>query len=138
MNDSIVREFSSSGDTLRVYREDRLLFASDKERLLPLLEYTETCAPYEKDVTVLDRVVGNAAALLLARVFCRETYGDLGSELAAKTLDQIGISHRFAETVPHIENNRRDGMCPMEELSLGKTPDEFHRALMERVSGNQG
>ena len=138
MNDSIVREFSSSGDTFRVYREDRLVFASDKERLLPLLEYTETCTPYEKDVTVLDRVVGNAAALLLARIRCRETYSDLGSELAVETLDRLGISHRFAETVPHIENNRRDGMCPMEELSLGKTPDEFYRALMERISGSQG
>ena len=138
MKDSLVREFSSSSDTLRVYKGDRLIFASDKERLLPLLEYTDTCAPYEKDVTVLDRAIGNAAALLLTRISCREAYSDLGSELAAETLDRHGISYRFAETVPYVENNRRDGMCPMEELSLGKTPDEFYRALKERVSGKQG
>jgi len=138
MNDSLVREFTSSGDTLRVYRDDRLLFASNKERLLPLLEYTETCTPHEEDVTVLDRAIGNAAALLAARISCREAYSDLGSELAAKTLDRLGISYRFAETVPYIENNRRDGMCPMEELSIGKTPDEFYLALKERIAGRQG
>ena len=81
MNDSTVREFTNSNDTLRVYSGDRLLFSSEKERLLPLMEYIETCAPYEKEVTVLDRVIGNAAALLLEKIFCTETYGELGSEL---------------------------------------------------------
>ncbi len=135
VNDSTVREFINSSDTLRVYSGDRLLFSSGMERLLPLMEYIETCAPYEKDVTVLDRVVGNAAAFLLAKILCRETYGELGSEFAAETLKQLGISYRFDETVPHIMNNRQDGMCPMEELSLSKTPEEFYQALKERLSG---
>lgn len=135
MNDSTVREFINSSDTLRVYSGDSLLFSSDRERLLPLMEYIETCAPYEKDVTVLDRVVGNAAAFLLVKILCRETYGELGSEFGAKTLRQLGISYRFDETVPYIMNNQQDGMCPMEELSLSKTPEEFYQALKERLSG---
>jgi hypothetical protein len=135
MNDSTIHEFTNSSDTLRVYSGDRLLFSSDKERLLPLMEYIETCVPYEQDVTVLDRVVGNAAAFLMVKILCREAYGELGSEFAAKTLKHLGISYRFDETVPYIMNNRQDGMCPMEELSLGKTPGEFYHALKERLSG---
>ena len=134
MNDSTVRNFTNSSDTLRVYSGDSLLFSSDRERLLPLMEYIETCAPYKKGVTVLDRVVGNAAALLLVKIFCRETYSELGSEFAAKTLKHLGISYRFDETVPYIMNNQQDGMCPMEELSLGKTPGEFYQALKEQLS----
>ena len=138
MDDSAVREFRKSDDTLRVYKGRRLLFTSKKERLLPLLEYIETRPPYEKDVTVLDRVVGNAAALLVTKISCVEVYGELGSELATETLRQFGISHRFADTVPYIENNRRDGMCPMEQLSIGKAPDEFYRALREWLRGSGG
>ena len=135
MDDITIREFQVSDDTLRVFKEDRLLFSSDKERLLPLMEYIETCKPYEKDVTVLDRVIGNAAALLLERIFCKETYSELGSKLAEETLQKLGIDYHFFRTVPYIENNQRDGLCPMEQLSIDKTPEEFYRLLRERISG---
>jgi len=138
MKDSKFSEFLNSDDTLRVVKGERLLFSSHKERLLPLVDYIDTCAPYESGVTVFDRVVGNAAALLLTRISCREICGALGSELAAGTLKQYGIQYQFVETVPYIENNRRDGMCPMEELALNKTPDEFYEALRERISGSPG
>ena len=131
--DDNYNEFLASNDTLRVYQEGRLVFASGKERLLPLMEYIDKFAPYEKDVTVFDRIVGNAAALLLKKVFCREVHSALGSELAAKTLSSFGISYHFAETVPYIQNNTGDDMCPMEKLSLNKDPEEFYQALRERI-----
>ncbi len=134
MTNDAFDEFLASDDTLRVYKDDRLIFSSGKERLLPLLDYTDSGAPHEDAVTVFDRVVGNAAALLLSRVSCRQVLSELGSDLALETLDRLGIRHTFTETVPYIENNRRDGMCPMEELSLNRTPDEFHQALRERIS----
>jgi hypothetical protein len=132
------REFRDSPDTLRVYKGDRLLFASTRERLFPLVEYIDTCAPHESDVTVFDRVTGKAAALLLTRMSCGEIHSELGSDLGAEVLDRFGIRHRFAETVPYIENNRRDGMCPMEELALDRDADEFYAALKERMSGRLG
>jgi len=135
VDDCIISEFQTSADTLRVYKGDKMLFSSGKERLLPLMEYIETCTPYEKDVTVLDRVVGNAAALLLKRIICKETYSELGSKLAEETLKQLGIGYHFSRTVPYIENNRRDGLCPMEQLSIDKTPEEFYQLLKERISG---
>lgn len=137
MKDDAFSEFLTSDDTLRVYKGDRLLFASNKERLLPLVDYIASYAPFETGVTVFDRVVGNAAALLLSRISCREIHGGLGSRLAAETLDRFGIRYRFTETVPYILNNRREGMCPMEELSLNKTPEEFYQTLRERLSNSR-
>jgi len=125
-------EFLVSNNTLRVYKEDRLIFASSKDGLLPLLEYVDKFAPYEKDVAVFDRVVGNAAALLLKKLFCNEIYSPLGSELAAKTLNSFGISCHFTETVPCILNRSRQDMCPMEKLSMNKSPEEFYEAVRER------
>ena len=127
-------EFLVSNNTLRVYNEDRLIFASSKDGLLPLLEYIDKFAPYQKDVTVFDRVVGNAAALLLKKLFCNEIYSPLGSELAAKTLSSFGISYHFTEIVPYIQNSSGKDMCPMEKLSLNKHPEEFYRTLRERYS----
>ena len=132
MSTPLFSEFLVSNNTLRVYEEDRLIFASNKDRLLPLLEYIDNFAPYEKDVTVFDRVVGNAAALLLKKLFCNEIYSPLGSELAAKTLSSFGISYHFTEIVPYIQNSSGKDMCPMEKLSLNKHPEEFYRALRER------
>jgi hypothetical protein len=126
-------EFLTGDDTLRVYKDASLLFASTKERLLPLVEYIDTFAPCEQGVTVFDRVVGNAAALLLQKIFCREVYSPLGSELAARTLGSSGISYHFLETAPYIMNQAGDDMCPMERLSIGKQPEEFYQALRERL-----
>jgi len=126
-------EFLSSSDTLRIYKAERLLFTSSKDRLLPLIDYIDKFSPYEKAVTVFDRVVGNAAALLLKKIVCREVYSALGSELAAGTLNDFGIDYHFAETAPFIQNESGDDMCPMERLSLGKQPEEFYRALIERL-----
>ena len=134
-------EFLGSNDTLRVYKSDRLIFASGKDRLLPLVEYIENCAPYEKDVTAFDRVVGNAAALLLEKVFCSEIYSTLGSELATMALNRFGISYHFTEMVPYIKNSSGEDMCPMEKLSLNKDPEEFYQALRELIragSANSG
>ena len=125
-------EFLTSQDTFRIYKGNRLLFGSSKERLSPLLEYIDKFLPYEADVIVFDRVVGNAAALLLKKILCREVYSALGSETAIKTLVSSGIDYHFNKTVPYIENDSRQDMCPMEKLSLGKSTEEFYGLLKKR------
>ncbi|MDD5039040.1 MAG: DUF1893 domain-containing protein [Dehalococcoidales bacterium] len=127
-------EFIASSDTLRVFAGGQLVFASARERLLPMMEYLSTLAPHHRDVVILDKVMGNAAALLAARAHCREVYSPLGSELAVKTLDACGIKHNITETVPYILKPDGSEMCPMEKLSIGKNPDEFYRALKSKIS----
>ncbi|MFC2012828.1 DUF1893 domain-containing protein [Chloroflexota bacterium] len=129
MDTRLFSEFLSSRDTLRIYHNGKLIFSSGKERLLPLLEYLQI-APREKGVTVFDRIVGNAAALLLIKLGCREARSPMGSELAVKTLNRAGISYRFARIVPYIQNQSQQGMCPMEKLSQGKGPEEFYQACL--------
>jgi len=129
MNTHLFDKFLASSDTLRVYRDNKLLFASGKDGLLPILEYIDRFVTCEKDVTIFDRITGNAAALLLKKVFCQDIYSPLGSELAARTLSNYGIRYQFTEIVPYIQNCTREDMCPMEELSRGKSPEEFYEAV---------
>lgn len=123
-------EFLASNDKLRVYGGDRLIFTSSRDGLLSLMEYMARFSSLEKDVTVFDRVVGNAAALLLKRISCGEVYSPLASELAVKTLRRFGIGYHFTEIVPYIRGRGQEDMCPMEKLSLGKSLEEFYQACL--------
>ena len=137
MNSAAYEEFISSTDTLRVYEDDVLVFSSAKERLLALLEYIEVSAGNHQGVVILDKVMGNAAALLAIKARCREVYSPLGSKLAIKTLDKYAIKHYIEQVVPYIQQDHQEEMCPMERLSIGKNPKEFYvvmRSLAKRTA----
>jgi len=129
--------FVNSGDTFRVYHQGKLIFKSKKEQLRPLLEYIDKFPPRVQGVVIFDRIVGNAAALLLKKAFCLEIYSPLGSEFAARTLSEQGIKYHFSQTVPYIINKAGDDICPMEKLSLDKSSEEFFQHLRKLLSKPQ-
>ena len=129
--------FLSSDDTLRIYLEETLVFSSEKDRLLPLMEYIADYGPGQEPVTIFDKIMGNAAALLAVKVNCREVYSPLGSELAIETLENSGIAYNLSEVVPYIMRPDGKGMCPMEKLSIDKTPDEFYLEMKARIEANK-
>lgn len=122
-------EFLTSEDTLRVYEGGQVLFASSKDRLLPLLEYIDRFTPHHGHVVIFDKIMGNAAALLSIKAGCRDVYSPLGSQLAIKTLDKYGVRYYLGEVVPYIQKPGGEDICPMEKLSMGKEPEEFYEAL---------
>ncbi len=122
-------EFLLSGDTLQVYKDDELVFSSDKDRLLPLLEYIDEFAPQHQQVVILDKIMGNAAALLSIKAGCQEVYSPLGSQLAIKTLDEYGINYHLTDVIPYIQKPDGQDMCPMEKLSINKEPEEFYKVI---------
>ncbi len=126
----LFEEFLTSGDVLRLYAGERLIFRSEHPGVRGLVAYIRSSKPVAGDITVFDRVVGNAAALLIKKLACREVFSRLGSQAAAKTLAGYGISYHFTETVPAIQNRDKSGLCPMEQLSLGKGPEEFYQACL--------
>ncbi|MFC2020254.1 DUF1893 domain-containing protein [Chloroflexota bacterium] len=126
-------QFLISGDTLRVYEDSKLLFSSEKDGLLPLLEYIDGPDSSHRQVVIFDRIIGNAAALLSVLASCREVFSPLGSQLAVQTLGKHRIDYHITEIVPYIQQANREDMCPMEKLSLDKGPEEFYEALKRVV-----
>jgi len=127
------KAFLDSDDTLRIYNGNRLIFSSKKDRLLPLMDYIGKNESGQEPVVVYDKVMGNGAALLCVKAKAKEVYSPLGSEPAVKTLDRQGIRHHLTKTVPFIMRDDGKGMCPMEELSIGKEAEEFYRAMRARI-----
>ena len=127
--------FTASNDTLRVYRDGKLVFSSQKDQLAPLVEYIDRFGGERRGVVVFDKIAGNAAALLSVIAGAVEVHSPLGSELAIKTFERFGIKYHLVRTVPHIERADGQGMCPMEQLSLGKEPEEFFRLIRQSRNG---
>ncbi len=124
----LFNRFLTGSDTLQVYKGSKLLFASNKDRLLPLLEYINRFAHYHQ-VVIFDKIMGRAAALLAVKASCREVYSPLGSQLAIKTLDKYHIKYHLTKTVPCIQKPNGEDMCPMEKLSMNREPEEFYELI---------
>ena len=137
MQEHLFEEFLRSRDTVRIYEVDRLIFSSDKERLLPLLEYIARFGHHYRRVVVFDKVVGNAAALLSIKANCEEVCSPVGSRIALETLGEYGIECHIIEVVPYIRDASGKDMCPMEKLSLGKEPGEFYGLMRDIVDKPQ-
>ncbi|MBN2463283.1 MAG: DUF1893 domain-containing protein [Dehalococcoidia bacterium] len=130
-------EFLTGNKTLHVYEDSKLIFASDKDRLLPLVEYIDKSASKHRDVVIFDKIMGRAAALLCIKAYCQEVYSPLGSQLATEVLEQHGIGHHLSRIVPCIQKPNREDMCPMEALSIGKEPEEFYKLLKNLLTNNR-
>lgn len=133
MHASLFNDFLISADTLWVYDGDRLIFTSNKDGLQPLLEYIDRIVPYQSEIKIFDKIMGNAAALLSVKADCRKVYSPLGSQLAIKTFGDYNAEYYFTKIVPYIQNREGQGMCPMEKLSINKSPEEFYEAVRRRL-----
>jgi hypothetical protein len=131
----LFQAFLAADDTLRIYRGKKLVFASQKDRLLPLMDYIALHEAGQGQLLIYDKVMGNAAALLSVVVKADEVFSPLGSELAVKTLEKHGIKYHLKKLVPFIMREDGKGMCPMEQLSIGKEPGEFYQIMKTRIKG---
>ena len=126
--------FVLSNDTLRVYAGDSLVFHSKKNGLLALLEYITGFGNSFGQVSVLDKVAGNAAALLSIKAGCSFVQSPLASQLAVRTLEKYGIGYNITTVVPYIQKAGSLDMCPIERLSIEKQPEEFYLLLTDKFS----
>ncbi len=136
MYKSLFDNFLTSQNTLRVYQGNKLVFSSDRDRLLPLMEYLEKSASRHRKVVIFDKILGRAAALLCIQANCREVCSPLGSQLAIDVLGKCGIKYHLTLTVPCIQKPNSTEMCPMELLSIGKEPAEFYKAIKNLLAEN--
>jgi hypothetical protein len=136
MSADLFQAFLDSDDTLRIYRGGKLVFRSRKDRLLPLMDFISTRKDAPDGLFIFDKVMGNAAALLAVVVKAAEVCSPLGSELAVKTLDRFAIKHRLEKLVPFIMRDDGQDLCPMEQLSIGKSPDEFYLIMKARIESS--
>ena len=105
------------------------IFCSKETGLKGLMDFLCKNGRQATGVIVFDKVVGRAAALLSIYLNVKEVYGKIGSRPAADVLQEYKVVFHFENVCPSILDKERIGLCPMEQLSLGKTPEEFYAVL---------
>ena len=108
---------------------------SDLYRLL------ETAPIFLKGALVADKVVGKAAAALMALAKVKEVYAEVISRPALELLESNRIKATYGEVVPNIINRTGTGICPLETRCMGcvTLADCFMQILvfMEEMKNNK-
>lgn len=125
-----------TGYSLVLKSGEDTLFASRGRGLRPLLECVARFAGAAEGRTVIDRVIGAAAARVIAagRLADRAEAGVI-SRTAIPYLRERGIEVAWEEAVDCILAPDGSGTCPLEELSRRHPSDrEFLTTLYQRFS----
>ncbi|MDX9952634.1 MAG: ribokinase [Anaerolineae bacterium] len=120
---------------LEVMQGETLVFHSDGKWLYPLLDLEHFLAersaafmPYDPgSLTLRDKIIGRAAALLIVRLGIRRVHAGILSELGAEVLRHFEVNYDYEHLVPQIA-------CQTEVLLDGEfDPDKAHALILERT-----
>ncbi|MDO4576125.1 MAG: DUF1893 domain-containing protein [Planctomycetia bacterium] len=122
-----------SGEAKCVLLRDGAIAAVEQGRgVLPLLNMAERESL--EGATIVDKVIGRAAAAILIAGNVTAVYGELMSEDAVVWLGIHRITTSYAHLVPRILNRDRSGLCPMEQTVAGiDDPEEALAALKAKL-----
>lgn len=85
----------------------------------PLLVMYDEHQDAMQGATLVDKVIGRAAAAIAICGKVKHVHGELMSEDAVEFLDQNGITSSYTTLVHRILNRKKDGLCPLEQSVKG-------------------
>ena len=77
-------------------------------------------------LSVADKIVGKASAMLLTLSGVNEVYAETLSVSGKEIFEKYGIKYEYGQLVDYIVNRKGDGVCPMEETV--KDLNDLHEA----------
>ena len=89
-------------------------YYSSANGIKPIITKLNENINYFKDLTVADKIVGKASAMLLTLSGAKEVNALVLSKSGKDILEKYGIKYTYEELVEYIINRKGDGMCPME------------------------
>jgi len=133
-----IDDLQQAGLTLQVEKAGRVIFASAEPMLKPLLLCLQRRRSDMAGATVIDKIVGRAAAYLCVEGKVAEVITPLASHGAQEVLQQAGIPLQAQRVVAQIMNRDNTGPCPMEQLAgQARSAEEFYQALSARIAVKQ-
>lgn len=110
--------FEKKSWTFVLIKDGKIIFRSKAERLKPLIFCIKKYRREIRGITVFDKVVGRAAAVLLAHARVGEVWTPTVSTAGKTYLLKNKIKMNYKQEVKNIMNRGGNDFCPMEKLSL--------------------
>ncbi len=115
----IAKDALRRGDySIVMVRDGMMIYASKSHGIGGILQAIEELNHRIKGASVADRVIGKAAALLLAYSKVKDAYAIVISRSGLETLRSHGIQVEYENLVPKILDRSGRGICPFEKITL--------------------
>ena len=115
----IARKILRRGDySLVMVRNGRMIYASRSHGIGGILQAIEDLDNRINGASVADRIIGKAAALLLAYSKVKDAYAIVISRNGLETLRSHGIPVDYESLVPKILDRSGREICPFEKIAL--------------------
>ena len=125
----------TDGVSCAVIRGREIIHTADGRGVAPLLALYHTDREKLDGSCVVDRIIGKAAAMILALGNVKSVYGEIMSLAARDYLTRRGVPFRYGRCVEVISAQTGDGICPMENSVLDlEDPEAGLVALTQRIA----
>ena len=101
--------------SLLVYKDGNITF-QDEHGIQPLLIQIKKKGL--KNAIAVDKVIGKAAALLMVYGKVKQVHTNIIAKDAIPVFEKYKVEYSYNEVVDYIQNNKKDGLCPMEQKVL--------------------
>jgi hypothetical protein len=114
-----LEELDNTGNSLMIYKADKLVFESQSKGIRPYLEAINSVKEGLNGTTVVDKIVGRAAALLIVYIEAEKVFASVLSRPGKEVLDQHGFNVVFSNLVDQIKLKDGRIFCPFERMVQG-------------------
>ncbi len=113
------QRLSTTDMRLVLVRDEKIVAGGDRPGVIDLWELYRENPQILKEAAAADRVVGRAAAFIMAAGGAAACYGQIMSRGAEAVLRRAGIIYEADIEVEAIKNAAGDDLCPLEKLTAG-------------------
>ena len=118
-----------------IVKDNSIVVVERGRGVSPLLKIYDNHRKEMSGAAVVDKVIGRAAAFIVIAGNSTSVYGKIMSEDALELLKKHNISAKYDLLVPKILNQKRDGLCPLEDsVKNDSDPAKALESMRKRIS----
>jgi len=133
--DDYVKKLNELGLSLMIYEGEEVVFTSASKGVRPHLEAIDSLGARLKDTTMVDKIVGRAAALLIIYSRTAEVHAGVINPGGRKLIEDAGIKLSFDKLIDHIKTVDGRIYCPFEAMVQSiNDPVHAYRVIVEKMN----